>query len=144
MIRKAKTSDVKLVSVLAHRVAKECYPNLLPNKDSIHDAVTACISSPAHYSLVSCDDSGKVTGAIGVMVSDMLWAERKSASVVMFYAEVPGDGMKMLRQFIEWARGRRAIKAIGFMVDFGNKGRIGKLIKRAGLEKLGDFYGEYK
>ncbi len=91
-----------------------------------------CIASPNNYAKVSVKD-GEVVASVCAIVDEQMLYERKQATVVQFYTKAAGEGMKLIRDFLKWARAQRKIKSIVFMVEFGADPRIKNLLERLGL-----------
>lgn len=143
MIRPAKIDDIQQIVDLAFWVAGESYPSLLPSRRKIARMATELVSSASQFVWVSVE-GGHVKGVLAASVDDIFWAERKQAVVVMFYCAVPGDGSKLLREFLSWARGRRAIKLITVGLDFPHDPRLDDMVKRFGLTRRGGIFTEYR
>lgn len=133
MIRKAVPDDRDGIYLLAIEALEiDPYEELLISKERVRSLVVELISSPASFMWVSEND-GKVTGVLAAFVSPMLFYERNTAQIVMWY-DKGGDGMRLMSQFIKWADSRKAIKEVQYCGERGGDKRILKyLIKRYGF-----------
>ena len=137
-IREAKLDDIDgIIEVIKKLVGR--YPSLRPDWKKIRTHLTEAISSSKHKVLVSIKGE-EITGAFVALTAETFWAERQTASIIMFYSEIPGDGMAMLRNFFKWADGRRAIKHIEMNVDMAIDSRIGLLLNRLGMSATDTIY----
>tara|TARA_R100001198_G_C5173309_1_gene173128 strand:+ start:224 stop:664 length:441 start_codon:yes stop_codon:yes gene_type:complete len=134
LIRKAKPSDVpEVVRLGLEALKRDAYENLRISETKVVDMAKECISAPCHFCWVAEKDS-KIVGAVSAMVHPMAFYERSQASVVQFYCEDPGQGVKLIREFLAWAKSRPAIKMVCFTLECKADKRIGKLLSRLGLE----------
>ena len=141
-VRIARTGEMRAVTNLCVEAVKSGpYPNLVPDKDKIFNVVRECISGPAHFVHV-VEDNGELVGVIMAHVSPILMYERDQASVIQFYSREPRYEVKLMVAFLRWARSRRKIKSIIFVVEYGVDPRVPKLLKRVGLNEVLPVYME--
>lgn len=134
MIRNATPADVEaLVKLGISSLEKDPYEQLVISEERIRETAVTCISSSNHFSWV-CEHEGEITGAVVAYVADMFFYERKQASVIMFYCLTPGEGIKLIREFLRWARKRPIIKIIEFTLERNADPRISKLLTRLGVD----------
>jgi hypothetical protein len=144
IIRKAVPNDIDSIVCLGiEALNKYSYPNLLIDKDKIYQIARECVSAPCNFSWVSVTDN-KVTGAVCALVHPLMFYERSQASVVQFYCKTPGEGIKLLREFLGWARSRPVIKLICFTLEGRMDPRVGKMLNRLGLKQELPVYLEVK
>lgn len=142
MIRKATPADIEGVAALGiEALEKNPYPNMVISRQKVMEMTKLCITGAQHFVWVSEND-GVIDGSVGVFVHDCMFYERKQASVVQFYCKRPGEGVKLLRQFLTWARSRPIIKMIVFTLEYDVDPRIGKLLSRLGLKTALPVYME--
>lgn len=135
MIRPATLEDIPALMPLAMEALQtNGYLSLVPSEAKISGMLAACIGSVTHFGWVS-EREGEIMGAIGAMVEPLAAYERNQAQVVMWYCKQPGDGMRLMRQFLAWAKQRPMIKQIVFGMERKADPRIAKLIHRAGFEE---------
>jgi len=109
-------------------------PNQTISQERLYALAKDCVLNKTHYSWV-CVKDGEVVSALCALVIDQTVYERKMASVVQFYTIEAGEGEKLMRHFLAWARPQRKIKSIVFMLEVGADPRIGHLLSRMGLEE---------
>lgn len=115
------------------------YPGLRKDVDKIHNAVTEVIGNAKHFAQV-VDVDGKVEGAMLCITADALWAQRNNCNIALWVSNVPGGGVKLLRDFTKWVKSGRSIKLAGMCPDLELDGRAYKILERAGFEKHGGSY----
>ena len=134
MIRKAGPADIDGVTALGlEALENDPYEGLLIDPARVRAVAMEGITAPSNFCWV-CEEDGEIVGAVTAIVTDMLFYERKQANVVQFYCKAPGEGAKLLRELMSWARGRPVIKAVLFTLEHRADPRIGKLLTRLGLE----------
>lgn len=116
------------------RYLTQHYPQLRVNALKTRQRVIDAVSGSHNWAMVSERKDGIVVGALVVFVCDHFWAERQNAVITLWYSEVPGDGMKMMREFMRWVNSRRAIKQIELAIDMQYVDhRVGHLLSRCGM-----------
>lgn len=135
MIRRATIHDLgAIVDLAIEAIDPKSVPTLRIDRERIEAMCKEVITAPKNFAMVSIRD-GKIVGAVGVLVHDSLFFERMTASVLMFYCKAaPGDGARMIRDFIRWAKGRPAIKQIIFSLEWDADPRIAKFLDRMGFK----------
>ena len=135
MIRPAVPDDIDAVVRLGLLgLESDPYPGLLIDKDKVRAAALDVVSSPANFCWVNEID-GEVVAVVSALVHDMMFHQRKQATVIQFWSTKPRAGLPLIVEFLKWARARRAIKSIVFTVEAGADPRIGKLLRRMGLRQ---------
>jgi hypothetical protein len=133
MIRRAVPSDIQAIVELGiEALNKGAYKNMVVSRTKVEEMARLCVASPANFAFVAERD-GVVGGAVCGFVNECLFYERKQLSIVQFYCRIPGEGIKLIREVLRWARGRPAIKLIVFSMEHDADPRIGLLLKRLGL-----------
>lgn len=144
MIRAARPGDIDAIVRLGiEALNNDPYEELVISESGVREAATLCVSSSQCFAWVAEED-GEVKGAVVALVQDMLFYERKQASVLMFWCHIPGDGIKLIRQFLRWARSRPIIKMIEFTLERNADPRIGKMLSRLGLKTALPIYIQVK
>jgi hypothetical protein len=134
-IRKAKPADLTAIVALGiEALEKTNHPGVVISRAKVEDIARQCVTSSANFAWVAERD-GIVGGAVCARVHECLHYAQKQASVVQFYSKIPGEGVKLIREFLRWARGRPAIKMIVFTLEADADPRIEKLLARLGLQK---------
>lgn len=144
IIRKATPLDIDAIIALGMEgLELYQYPNMRVDRSKVHNIALECISAPCNFAWV-VEDDGEITGAICALVHSMLFYERSQASVVQFFCKTPGYGVKLIKEFLTWARSRPVIKMICFTLDARMDVRIGRLLTRLGLKEELPVYIEFK
>ena len=134
MIRRATKGDIKpIVRLELKSLSAADHGNLVVSPDRVKAVLMECLTNPRSFAWVAEVD-GEIKGALCALVEECLFYERQAATVVMFYSEMRGEGVKMLRTLMRWAKSRPGIKIVAFTPPFGADPRIGHLLTRAGLE----------
>jgi hypothetical protein len=140
MIRPATLSDVNTILLIAEREVLK-YPRLKPNLQKMRKVLIETISSAKHFCWVSCGELGTPSGVIVAAVSENMWAQRQSCNVVLWIAEIAGDGVRLLRELKNWITSRRAIKVAGFAPDTDDiDPRVWQLASMMGFKRYGGAY----
>ena len=143
IIRKATPKDIKAVVNLGlEALHKNPYPGLIVCPDKV-GSIAKEVQAPCNFCYVSETDK-VVTGAVSALVHQNMFYERSQASVVQFYCREPGEGIRLLRKFMSWAKARPIIKVICFTMDVKMDPRIGKLLHRLGLNQELPVYMRFK
>lgn len=142
MIRRAIPRDIPALVGLALRCIRDLdVGDLVVSPARVEATARRLVSDPS--GLVLVDDGIGISAVIAVAVSDGHFFERKAAGIIFWYSETPGSGYRLLREAMNWARGRPAVKAIGLSQDFGGDVRIAKVMTRAGLKVRGSVSARY-
>lgn len=143
-IRLATMSDVPdLVRLGVIALKRDLPEGMRISTEKVQDLARECVYNTLNYATVS-EKNGEVVAAVCAIVHPLMVYERHQASVVQFYTTTPGEGVKLLRHFLKWARSLPKIKAIVFTLEMGADPRIGQLLERMGLEGILPVYVEYK
>ena len=128
---------------MVRRLAEGRYPSMVFSEDRVESLLKTAISAAAHWVSVSEDENG-VSGALVCMTYDTLWAERQTAAILVLHAEIPGDGLDLMREFLRWTKARRIIKQIELDIDNIVDVRAGKLLQRLGFSATGTVYRRFR
>lgn len=143
-IRVASPADIPAITSLGlEALQSDPFEGLVISPEKVEEMARECVSSATNFSWVAEED-GEVVGAVSALVHPMMFYERKQATVVQFYTRRNGAGIKLIREFLGWARGRRVIKMICFTLECNADPRIGKLLKRLGLNEALPVYMELR
>ena len=135
MIREAKPSDVKaIVDLAVESVSRNPLPVNI-DRDAMTQTTREAISGAAHFVWVSEID-GEVVGCVGAMSEKSFWYERQQCSVLLYYARVPRDGLKLIRKLAEWIRSRPTIKVAVMELETEADPRLVKYLQRIGFARL--------
>jgi hypothetical protein len=139
MIRDATRADRSVLTLIGKVQAKR-YPKLKADVEKIHEVVTEAIDNPGHYCRVLVDGDKTIRGALLALTCDHLWAQRKSSQIIAWYANQPGAGAKLLRDYRDWVKSGRFVKVAGMTPDLDLDPRILKIAERTGFTKHGGAY----
>ena len=143
-MRAATLADVdSIVALGMEALERNPYPGLLVSRSKVKEVAVECISQNCNFAWVEEED-GVVVGAVCAMVHEMTFHERQQATVVQFYSTKPNKGVRLIREFLKWARGRRTIKMICFTLECKADPRVGKLLNRLGLKQELPVYMELR
>lgn len=83
---------------------------------------------------------GKISAALMGSCDEYWWSRATYATDLVFYSENAGDGIRVAKHFVAWARQRGAVEVTlgvssGLAVD-----RTDDLYQRIGLNKIGGMY----
>lgn len=132
--RRATPHDIDGVTRLGlEALQRDPYPTLRIDASKVREMARLVISGAGNYCHVAEKD-GKVVAAVSALIQPCMFYERQQANVVQFYTREPGAGLPLIRDFLRWARSRPAIKLIVFTLEVRADPRIGKLMKRLGLD----------
>jgi len=133
VLRAAVPDDLPgIVALGLEAMEMDPYPGLVISKSRMFEVARDCVSSASHFAWVGVRD-GEIVAAVLALVMPMSFYERSQANVVQFYTKVPGEGIKLMRELMRWARGRRSIRSVVFTLEHRADPRIGKLLTRMGL-----------
>lgn len=143
-VRLATTADVPDLVRLGLTALKENpVEGMRISTEKLQDLARECVYNVHNYAIVSVVN-GEVVAAVCALVHPMMVYERHQATVVQFYTTVPGEGIKLLRAFLKWARSLPKIKAIVFTLEMGASPRIGQLLEHMGLKGTLPVYVEWR
>jgi len=135
MIRKATLADVPVIVDIA---VESVTQNPLPVRicrESMADTAREAIAGNQHFVWVS-EINGEVVAAVGAMSERSFWYERQQCSMMLYYTRVPGEGVKLLREFGRWVKARPVIKIAVIEMEPDADPRLIKLINRIGFSRL--------
>tara|TARA_Y100000310_G_C20153927_1_gene566037 strand:+ start:124 stop:558 length:435 start_codon:yes stop_codon:yes gene_type:complete len=140
MIRPATLIDVESIFDIA-REQCERYPELKMSPARVRKGIIEAISTARHFVWVSVNGRNEPRGVLIGLASDNLWAQRQNCNIVLWTSAIRGDGMKLLREFRNWIRSRRAIRVAGFAPDTNHIDlRVWKLAEMMGFKRHGGAY----
>jgi hypothetical protein len=135
VIRKATLADVPaIVDIAVESVTQNPLPVRIC-RESMADTAREAIAGNQHFVWVSEID-GEVVAAVGAMSERSFWYERQQCSMMLYYTRVPGEGVKLLREFGRWVKARPVIKIAVIEMEPDADPRLIKLINRIGFFRL--------
>jgi hypothetical protein len=134
VIRRARPSDLPAIVELA---VESVSINPIPvkiNRDSMRETADQCLQ-PAHFLMVSEID-GVVVGAWAACVQPSFWYDKLQCSVLLHYARVPGEWVKLAREFSRWVKSRSGIKVAVIELEPESDPRIIQFLTRIGFDRV--------
>lgn len=141
MLRKATAHDLQAVIEMGYRLCDRTPQAHIPrDRQAIAQTITSCM----HSSLACCfvtERSGQLSGVI-VGVAQQYWFSRKRQAVdLMFTSEHPGDGLRLLHKFVDWAWAVPGVVEVTMSQSSGIEvERTGRLFEREGFRHVGGVY----
>jgi len=143
-LRGATSADIPCIVQLGmEALERDPYPGLAISESKVKAATIECVSKNSNFAWV-VEKDGEIVAAVCATVHEMLFHERQQATVLQFYSVDPGQGVKLIRKFLEWSRNRPVIKMIVFTLECHAAPRIGKLLKRLGVDSELPVYMEVR
>jgi hypothetical protein len=131
--RKAKLDDIPaIVDIAVESVSRDPLPVKI-NRQAMADTARVCLN-PAHFMWVA-ERNGKVVASVAACVQPSFWFDKLQCSVLLYYTQVPGAGVPLLREFAAWVKGRSAIKIAIVELEPGVDPRLVKFMKRLGFNR---------
>jgi ribosomal protein S18 acetylase RimI-like enzyme len=144
VFRRATPYDVEGVTQLGlEALAKFGDDRLVVDENKVREVAREVISGAGNYCCVAERD-GRIVAAVSALVHEQIFHERKVATVVQFYSKEPGAGVRLMREFLRWARSRPGIKSIVWTVEANARPAIGKLLARLGMHEEHPVWVEIK
>lgn len=131
--RKARLEDIPaIVDIAVESVSRDPLP-VKVNRESMADTARTCLN-PAHFMWVAEQD-GKVVASVAACVQESFWYHKLQCSVLLYYTQVPGAGVMLLREFAKWVKSRSAIKVAVLELEPGVDPRLVKFFNRLGFTR---------
>ncbi len=137
MIRPATLQDVSAILSIGTVLAID-YP-LRVDKNRMKATIVETVSSRSDFAMVD-EYNGIVRAVLLAVVGDNLWAQRRFSSIILWWSDKPGSGVKLLRRFKRWVESRRAIRIAGFVPDIDLADHVYKIFEHLGFRKSGGVY----
>lgn len=139
MIKPLETNDCPWVRAMAMKLAAIMYPELISDIEKVHWLVRDCLNSTAHYARVVRVDA-EPRAVLLARTGNNQWAMKKHCTIFMWYSEIPGAGVALLRDFRRWVDSeKQQIVLAGFCADWVTlDDRPLKLAARVGFKQRGE------
>lgn len=135
MIRPAEEQDIPaLIDLAIEALSIDPYETLVISHTRVRACVEECVYRHSHFAWVS-EAEGIIQGALGAMVAPLMMYERQQAQIVMWYCKQPGDGIKLMREFLRWVKGRPLVRQVIYGMERRGDVRIRHLVLRAGFQE---------
>lgn len=136
MIREAKQTDIpELIELAIEALKSDSYPELTIDRNRVYLQVTNCVISKTNFAWVSEVD-GKIVGALGAVTAPHAFYEKNQAVVIMWYCKKHGDGMKLMKSFLEWVLARKSVNHIEYSLPQRAGGNMVKQLHKLGFNGL--------
>lgn len=133
-IRKAVLSDVQAIVDLAVKSVSNDPIPVRVDRDAMVEMARQTIGHPSHFVWVGERD-GRVSSCVAGIVQKGFWFHGAQCSVVLFYADKPGDGARLLKKFAEWVKSRPSIKVAVFELEPEADPRIADFLFKLGFTR---------
>lgn len=131
--RKAKLEDVPaIVDIAVESVSRDPLPVKI-DRDAMAETARTCLN-PAHFMWVAEQD-GKVVASVAACVQPSFWYQKLQCSVLLYYTQVPGACVPLLREFARWVKSRSGIKVAVLELEPGADARLVRFMKRLGFDR---------
>lgn len=138
-IRVAESKDIPGIKRLGVE-ALECNEFIIAD-EKLQKTAHECIDHG--FAWVS-EKNGVIVAAVCALVHPMPFYYGNQASVVQFYSKAPGDGVKLMRCFTQWARDKDDVRMFCFTLGRNVDPRVKTLLQRLGLQSQGALFLEIK
>lgn len=141
MIRKATPRDLHAIIDMGYRlVDRTPLAHVKRDRPAIAQTITNCMVSAFGCCFVA-QHKGEITGVIVGLAQQFWFSRQRQAVDLMFVAERPGDGMRLLRQFVDWAWTVPGVVEVAGAQSSGiDIERTEKLYLRAGFTRVGGVF----
>jgi len=141
MIRKMQIADLPRVRACAERLqAKSPYADIPSDLRTFSSTIGQCINSAFGFAMVA-ERKGQIVGFMLGCAQPLWFSKKRSATDIVTYSEHPGDGLKLIRAFVDWAWSAPNVIEITMAQSSGiDVDRTVKLYERVGLERVGNIF----
>lgn len=114
--------------------------DVMPDLETSAKVFRSCLASKLGCVLVS-EHGGRITGTVIGVAQEWWWCRKRVASDLLLYAERPGDGIALLRAFMDWAWKVPGVIHVMCSQSSGIEVmRTARIYERAGLKMIGGMY----
>lgn len=141
MIRKATAHDLQAVIEMGYRLCDRTpQAHVKRDRPAIAQTLTSCMNSAFGCCFVA-EHAGQLTGVI-VGIAQQYWFSRQRQAVdLMFTAERPGDGIQLLRKYVEWGWAVPGVVEVSIAQSSGIEvDRTAVLFERVGFQRVGGVF----
>ncbi len=133
MIREARQTDIPdLIPLAIEALKSDSYPELQIDRSRVFLQITTCVVSKANFACVSEQD-GKIVGAMGVVTVPHAFYTGNQAVVVMWYSKKHGDGIKMMKLFMNWLKEKKSVNYVEYSLPKKDRERMVKILRKFGF-----------
>jgi hypothetical protein len=141
VIRKATAHDLQAIIDMGYRLCDRTPQSQVKrDRQAIAQTITTCMNSSLGCCFVS-ERGGRLSGVI-LGVAQQYWFSRQRQAVdLMFTSEHPGDGLRLLRKFVDWAWAVPGVVEVTMAQSSGIEvERTGRVFERVGFHQVGGVY----
>lgn len=120
--------DFAITGLRAH-----LYP-MWPSQEKVLHVVRHFINTKRDFQFAAFLD-GRIVGALGAVVTEMLFFERCEATVLIFRATVPGVGAELIRRMQEWCASEMRIRRVQFPCEFDAPRSMARYLRMQGFNR---------
>lgn len=141
MIRRAVIADFPQWLELGKRLlSRTPYSSIEVDQRAVNAMYGQFVNSKLACCFVA-EHEGRITGTIAGVVQELWFARRRYASDLLFVAETPGDGPRLLREFVDWAWSVPNVAEVTCGQSSGiDVQAMDGLYRWAGMRKVGAIY----
>lgn len=146
MIRAGKHTDLAQIMTLANRVGdlSPYYRGIPRDRQGMVQTVTQCIASQFGCCLVAEND-GRLTGVLLAQAVELWFSKCRTATDLLFYSEIAGDGFRMAKAYSAWAWSVPRVCEVTMAQSTGlDIERTTRLLRLAGFEHVGGVFTQLK
>lgn len=137
MIRLATTADIRAMVALGREVHAQSRFAAHPYSESDASLTALEMIRASHGCALVADHGGSIEGFLLGGVMPCFFGPTRVASDLVTYARRPGDGVRLVREFIRWAKAR-GCEEIEMGISGGiNPERTSQLYEKLGMPKIG-------
>lgn len=116
MIRAMVAADHPAIRIRGEALAARMYPELIPDVAKEVELLKELGIQPNYARVVG--PIGEPKAALLARVVHNAWATKKCAVVMLWYSDIPGQGLALLRDFRRWVKDHPQIVLAGFSSDW--------------------------
>lgn len=141
MIRKATANDLQSIIEMGYRLCDRTpQKHVKRDRPSIAKQLTACMSS-AFGCVFVAEHEGKLTGVIVGIAQQYWFSNQRQAVDLMFTSERAGDGIQLLRKYIDWGWSVPGVVEVSIAQSSGIEiERTAALFERVGFARMGGVF----
>lgn len=136
MIRAMLRADAPSVRIKAETLAASMYPELISDLEKVHKLLQEVTSSEKYYARV-IGPEGEPKAALIARSAPNMWAMKKSATILLWYSDVPNGGLELLRDFKRWVREDHQIVMAGITADWNGDMDAVYIAQKVGFKHRG-------
>ncbi len=145
MIRKATANDLATIIEMGYQLCDRTpLAHAKRDRPVIAQTIGNCMVSQYGCCFVT-ERGGRVSGVV-VGIAQQLWFSRqRQATDLMITASHPGDGIRLLRRFIDWGWSVPGVIEVACAQSSGIEvGRTAKVYERVGFQRVGGVFSMTK